>query len=200
MKGVAIVNKKGGVGKTSLAHALALGAAWRGVPAYLMHTDNREPIQINERPYAYYDAREPHVLTTLIGAAVNQDGLCIIDSGGNRPEFDRVISECVDLAIIPVTPDPEAVDLGLEHYDALISAGAPNVKFLLNMVSSNAHEKERDRASYFSRIDAELILGEVPRVAAVKRLRENDIMPFKTPPTNVNNLARLLHRMVDSAL
>jgi Mrp family chromosome partitioning ATPase len=54
MKGVAITGTKGGTGKTALCHALALGAAWHHLPAYLLHTDNREPIQIKGRPYAYY--------------------------------------------------------------------------------------------------------------------------------------------------
>ena len=54
MKGVAITGIKGGTGKTTLSHALALGAAWHQVPAYFLHTDDREPIQVNGRPYAYY--------------------------------------------------------------------------------------------------------------------------------------------------
>jgi hypothetical protein len=48
-----------------------------------------------------------------MGAVVNEDGLCIIDSDGNRPDFDRWIADSVDLVLIPVTPDPEGVVLGL---------------------------------------------------------------------------------------
>ena len=40
MRGVALTQRKGGSGKTVLSHALALGASWHNVPAYLMHTDN----------------------------------------------------------------------------------------------------------------------------------------------------------------
>ena len=36
--------------------------------------------------------------------------------------------------------------------------------------------------------------------AAVKRLRESDIEPFKTPPSNVNNLSRTLYFTVKAAL
>ncbi|GFO76037.1 hypothetical protein BPLS_P3590 [Bathymodiolus platifrons methanotrophic gill symbiont] len=46
MKAIVIVGTKGGVGKTSIAHLLALGAAWKNTPAYLMHTDDREPIEV----------------------------------------------------------------------------------------------------------------------------------------------------------
>ena len=53
MRGVALTQRKGGAGKTVLSHALALGASWHNVPAYLMHTDNREPLKVNGRPYMY---------------------------------------------------------------------------------------------------------------------------------------------------
>ena len=94
MRGVALTQRKGGSGKTVLSHALALGASWHNIPAYLMHTDNREPLKVNGRPYMYYDAREPKTLQTLVDAAINADGLCIIDSAGNRPEFDEWIGRC----------------------------------------------------------------------------------------------------------
>ncbi len=84
MRGVLIVSTKGGVGKTSISHLLALGAAWKNVPAHLMHTDKRTPIQVNGRPYLCYDARNPETLAHLMGSAVSKNGLCIIDSGGNR--------------------------------------------------------------------------------------------------------------------
>ena len=50
MRGVALTQRKDGSGKTVLSHALALGASWHNVPAYLMHTDNREPLKVNGRP------------------------------------------------------------------------------------------------------------------------------------------------------
>jgi len=200
MKGVAIVSTKGGVGKTTLSHLLALGAAWKNIPAYLMHTDDRSPIAVNGRPYAYYDARDPNTLSTLMGAVINEDGLCIIDSGGNRPDFDRWIADSVDLVLIPVTPDPEAVDLALEHMARLSSYGSNNIRFVLNTVSSNKNEKLRDTTEYFNLLPSELIIGEIGRVAAVKRLRETDKAPFVTPPTNVNNLSRKFYSVVSEAL
>jgi cellulose biosynthesis protein BcsQ len=200
MKGVAIVSTKGGVGKTTLSHLLALGGAWKNVPSYLMHTDDRAPIAVNGRPYAYYDARDPQTLSTLMSAIVNDDGLCIIDSGGNRPDFDRWIADSADLVLIPVTPDPEAVDLALEHMTRLSNYRSHNIRFVLNTVSSNKHEKLRDSAEYFNLLPSELIIGEIGRVAAVKRLRETDKTPFVTPPTNVNNLSRKFYNIVSDAL
>ena len=122
MRGVALTQRKGGSGKTVLSHALALGAAWHNVPAYLMHTDNREPLKVNGRPYMYYDARDPKTLQTLVDEAINADGLCIIDSAGNRPEFDKWIAQYVDLVLIPVMPDPEDVKEALVQMDVPTSS------------------------------------------------------------------------------
>ena len=66
-----------------------------------MHTDDLIPLTVQGRPYMYYDARKPEALQTLISAALNEDGLCVIDSGGNRPEFDTWIAESVDLVLVP---------------------------------------------------------------------------------------------------
>jgi len=200
MQGIAIVSTKGGVGKTALSHLLALGAAWANKPAYLMHTDDREPLKVSGRPYAYYDARNPETLSTLMGAIINDDGFCIIDGGGNRPDFDKWISISVDLVIIPVEPDPEAVELAIEHMARLESYGAKNIYYLQNKVSSNRYEKKRDKSEYFDLLPENKIIGEIGRVVAVKRLRQSDTEKFKTPPTNVNNLSRKLFKLIEKQL
>lgn len=200
MRGIAIVSTKGGTGKTTLSHCLALGAAWNDTPAYLMHTDDREPIKVNGRPYMFYDAREPETLAALTGAAVNQDGLCIIDSGGNRPEFDKWVSGAVDLVVIPVTPDPEAADLAIKHMERLEHLGAANVRYILNMVSGNENERKRDFLRYYNQLDTTRIITALPKVAAVKCLREPDFEKWETPPTKVNNFARVLFRAVVKTL
>lgn len=200
MKGVAVSATKGGVGKTSLAHALALGAAWHNVPAYFMHTDNREPIAVNGRPYLYYDARDPETLVRLIEAAMNQDGLCIIDSGGNRPDFDQWIAESVDLVIIPVTPDPEAVEEGLKHMERLEKAGAQNVRFFINMYPSGPQEREYVSREFLSKLPIDKILGRVGEVKAIRQLRIADKESWKTPPSRLNNLTRSLYRQVREAM
>jgi len=141
MKGVALASSKGGTGKTSLSHLLALGAAWNNIPSYLMHTDNREPIRVQGRPYLYYDARTPETLAALVESAVNQDGLCIIDGGGNRPDFDNWIAGAVDMVLIPVSPDQESTALAISDRERMLTAGATDCRYILNNVS-------RSRAFY----------------------------------------------------
>ena len=202
MKGVAVISPKGGVGKSTLCHLLALGAAgWRDVPAYLFHTDDREPMKVDGRPYAYIDGRDLERLSTVMGSLINNDGFCIIDGGGNRPEFDKWIAEAVDLVLIPVNADEEAVQLAIATMERLEKQGITHARYILNMVSPNKNERLYDFAAFFSKLDSKKIAGSVKRVSTVKRLRMSDEnSPFPTPPSNVNNLSRALHGIVDVAL
>lgn len=200
INGVAVMGRKGGIGKTTFAHLLALGAAWKGVPAYLFHTDDREPLSVNGRPYGYFDARDPKDLERLIGAVVNQDGLCIIDSGGNRPKFDQWIAETVDLVLIPVGPDEEDVVVGLEHMEMLEKAGAKKVRFILNKFPAVKVERDYVEREYYSRLPIDKVIGKMGDVRAVRTLRQSDKPAFQTPPSKVNNLARKLYFTVKDEL
>ncbi len=202
MRGIAVLSDKGGVGKTTLCHLLALGASgWRGVPSYLFHTDNREPMRVDGRPYAYIDARDMEKLSTIMGSLINNDGFCIIDGAGNRPEFDQWIAEAVDIVLVPVTADEEAVKLAKQTMARLEGQGIKHAHYILNMVSSNEKEREYDFRNFFSRLEKGKIVGQIKRVSTVRRLRiSDDDGPFPTPPSNVNNLSRSLHRIIDTSL
>lgn len=201
MKGIAIISPKGGAGKSTLAHLLAYGAAWRQIPAYLMHTDDREPMAVDGRHYGYIDARDPETLSRVMGSMVNSNGICVIDGGGNRPKFDEWIAEAVDLVLIPVTADTEAVDLAIETMERLERAEVKHVRYILNMVSTNEKSRLRDFRLYFSKLDSEKIIGQIKEATAVKRLREpDDVEAFTTLPSNINNLARLMYDTVAAEL
>lgn len=202
MRGVAIITSKGGVGKTTLCHLLAVGAVWRNVPAYLFHTDNREPMTTEQRPYAYIDGRDANTLETVISSLLNSDGVIIVDGGGNRPEIDMWLAEHMDLVLIPVMADTESVNLGIETMQRLEGQGINNARYILNMVSTNEKARLYDFEHFFSRLDKEKIAGQVKRMDAVKRLSMPDApdRPFQTPPSNVNNLSRSLSQIVDNTL
>lgn len=199
MKAVAFSGSKGGTGKTTLSHALALGATWRGVPSYLCHTDKREPIITNDRPYSYYDARDSDYLRYLIDKAIDLDGLFIIDGGGNRSDYDIWIASAVDLVVIPVTPDPEDIVESLRHKERLDKAGFENVMFLINRFPSNKFERDYIKR-YFDQLPQELLIGKISEVKSIKQLKESDREPFITPNTKINNLSRHLYRQINERL
>lgn len=198
MKSVAIVSKKGGVGKTTLCHLLAVGGVWHDKAVALLHTDDREPITC-DRPYAYFDCRETTALKNTANQIVgsDQEGLMIIDCGGNRPKTDAWIASSVNLVIMPLTLSAEDIKLSLEHSKALRDTGA-EVQFLINQMPA---------PSSLSAYDEDLIdrLGSnefftVPKVKAARQLLDDDQGNFKTPPTPVNNAARHFYRQLKSKL
>lgn len=199
IKGVAFLGEKGGVGKTNLAHAFALGAAWKEKAAYFMHTDDREPITIIDRPYDFEDARNPERLQELARNAMNLDGYFVIDGGGNRPDFDAWIAESMDVILLPVPPDEEAINLALKQMARLESGGAENAYYILNMFPSNRFEQQA-AAQEWAALPKNRVLTAVPKMNAISVLRKSDAQPFQTPPSKVNNFARKLFLDVDYAL
>ena len=147
----------------------------------------------------YYDAREPENLTTFINMAVNSDGLFVLDGGGNRPEFDIWAAEHMDLVLLPVTPDPEDVDVSIAHMEQLQKNGADNVWFVLNKIPANLHDKRYIRR-YLDNLPTNRILTALPEMKAVRVLREHDVEPFETPPSKVNNMARVFFSKVNHRL
>lgn len=202
MKGVAIITSKGGVGKTTLCHLLAVGAVWRNTPAYMFHTDNREPMETEKRPYAYIDGRDAGTLETVINSLLNSDGVIVVDGGGNRPDVDLWLARHMDLVLIPVMADTESVNLAIETMQRLEREGITNARYILNMVSTNEKARQFDFTHFFNQLDTSKIAGQVRRMDAVKRLSMPDSQdrPFQTPPSNVNNLARSLWQIVNQAL
>ena len=71
-------------------------------------------------------------LTSVCSVSGSRASQClyIIDSAGNRPEFDNWIAQYVDLVLIPVMPDPEDVKEAIIQMDLLESQDAQNVLLL----------------------------------------------------------------------
>ncbi len=198
MKSVAILSKKGGVGKTTLSHLLAIGGVWNNKQMALLHTDDREPIAC-DRPYAYFDCRKDKTLQETANRIVSsgQDGLMIIDSGGNRTKTDAWIAKSVNLVLMPLTLSAEDVKETLLHAKELKDAGA-EVQYLINQMPA---------ASSLSAYDNDLIdrlnssdFFTIPKVKAARMLLDDDHKGFKTPTTAVNNAARHFYRQLQSRL
>lgn len=196
MKTVAIMSRKGGSGKTTIAHLLCLGAVWNDVPAFLFHTDDREPIKTVGRPYDYIDGRDIDKLINYynyLQSNLGVPGLVVIDSGGNRPKFDAWISLHVDFVVVPVQLDAEDIAVALKHGTDLLENGA-DVRYLINRcpIRLSSYDKK-----LISSIPSDKIVGRLGEVRASRLLRDSDIDDgFNTPSTPVNNAARHLHRII----
>lgn len=194
MNSIAFVGIKGGNGCTTSAHLACYGARIAQRPAYFLHTDMREPLKAVGRPYKYVDARDVGVLKSYYNKLVESPGdhWVVVDSGGNRANFDAELAKVVDLAIIPTDLDPESVELAKVHAETL--SNHTEVKILVRC----AHRLGRDDQALYDSIPSELILGRVAVVKASKHLKASDPETgFVTAPTNVNNLARAVYKLIN---
>lgn len=128
-----IGGEKGGTTKSTTAHLICLGAVLRNQPADYVLTDPRRSLKSAGRPYSVLDGRVPANLLKIISASQSVDnGWLVIDGGGNRPAFDKDVSQDADLVLLPFRDseeDAEVVARGLidiPHALALPSAWPTN--------------------------------------------------------------------------
>src|SRR5271165_942611 len=111
MKIVSFLGEKGGVGKTTNAHATAHGLCMLGIPAAYVMTDKRNLLSDEHRTYAILDGRTVPQLELAVATARQQggnNGVFVIDGGGNRGAVDSLIASVSDVVILPFTADDDS--------------------------------------------------------------------------------------------
>ena len=110
MKIVSFIGEKGGVGKTTNAHATAHGLSMLGTPAAYVMTDRRELLTDERRVYAILDGRTVAQLEGTIATARGQgrNGVYVIDGGASRAAVDDLLVSVSDLVILPFTADDDS--------------------------------------------------------------------------------------------
>jgi len=111
MKIVSFLGEKGGVGKTTNAHATAHGLSMLGIPAAYLMTDKRELPSDESRVYTVIDGRTVAQLEQAVATARqhNGKGVLVIDGGGNRGAVDELLASISDTIILPFTADDDSV-------------------------------------------------------------------------------------------
>jgi MinD superfamily P-loop ATPase len=190
---VGFFGSKGGTGKSTLSHLLALGAAMANRPALVIHTDAREPERHQERPYHYMDGRDPKRLHAILERAKSPDkpGLCIIDGAGNRQNVAEVLARATDLVLVPCGIGGQDAALALSDIERLSGS-----LIVVNHWPMPKHPRRQKAERYISQIPSERILLKLGEGASADRFTESDLEPWQTPPARVNSAARALYSRV----
>lgn len=111
MKIVSFLGEKGGVGKTTNAHAAAHGLSMLGIPAAYVMTDKRELLSDEHRVYTVIDGRTVPQLEQAVATAQQHEGkgVLVIDGGGNRAAVDDLLASISGAIILPFTADDDSV-------------------------------------------------------------------------------------------
>jgi len=197
VKIVGIFGSKGGTGKSTLSHLLAYGTTLQGEAALVVHTDDREPEAHQDRPYHYFDGRDPDQLYGVLKKAKSTEhGLCVLDGAGNRPGVAETLAKAADLVLIPCGIGGQDAPIALVDLERL-----PTAYLIINhWPSSPKHPRRHKAAAYIAQLPQDRIICRLGESAAADRFTEPDLEPWSTPSTRVNNAARALYWKIKDRL
>jgi len=199
MKIVSFIGKKGGVGKTTNAHAAAHGLSMRGIPAAYVMTDKRELLSDDNRVYSIIDGRTVPQLETAIATTRKGSGagMLVLDGGGNRGPVDNLLASVSQLIILPFTADDDSVFVVDEEL-----AEYPDALALPSNWPTNSKAMLVDQG-YIDKLEAKhpgRILDAAPSTHSVRDLTLANFSGALLPPAQryCRLLARLIIRLLDT--
>jgi cellulose biosynthesis protein BcsQ len=190
---ISVIGSKGGTGKTSISHMLCHGLGLLGRHSISILTDiERQPLLRSGRHYVPLDGRTPQQLEKILEKLhAMPDWLCVVDGGGNRPDFDRYLYELGGLVLLPFRDsheDMRTVRRDLERFPS--AYGIPS-QWPTNAWQQMAAERTLDEVmqSYRPRL-----FEPVYAVSSSKLLLQSEVPG--TWPSILNNVSRILARQV----
>jgi cellulose biosynthesis protein BcsQ len=190
---ISVIGSKGGTGKTSISHMLCHGLGLLGRHSISILTDiERQPLLRSGRHYVPLDGRTPQQLEKILEKLhAMPDWLCVVDGGGNRPDFDRYLYELGGLVLLPFRDsheDMRTVRRDLERFPS--AYGIPS-QWPTNAWQQMAAERTLDEVmqSYRPRL-----FEPVYAVSSSKLLLQSEVPG--TWPSILNNVSRSLARQV----
>jgi MinD-like ATPase involved in chromosome partitioning or flagellar assembly len=194
IKTIAFLSSDGGCAKTTSAHLLCLGATWHNVKSAFLHSDDKQPINVN-RPYNYFDCRDAKILVSKINKISNSgvDGIVVIDGGAGRKGNDEWFSKNANLIIIPVDLSSSGVSEAI-NTSMLVKQNGGKFVFIIPACPSDKVMGKKDRGFIDNISQYGDIAASIPLIKNIRDLNESDEDgKFVTPPTAVNKAAKDLY-------
>jgi chromosome partitioning protein len=198
MRIVSFLGKKGGVGKTTNAHATAHGLSMVGIPAAYIMTDDRELLSDEKRVYSIIDGRSVAKLERAVTTAKQHgggNGIMVIDGGGNRVVVDDLIASISNLVVLPFTADDDSVYVVATDLGRFPKAFALPTNWPTNSKAATID------AGYIEKLEAQFpgrILPSVPTTHAIRDFVLSEFNGALLPPAQ--RYCRAVARQIASLL
>lgn len=147
---IAFVSQKGGVGKSTLARALAREAAAGGLSVKIADLDTQQGTSVD-----WHRTRMDHGLVPIISveayrtaaqalAVADQYDVLIIDGPARTSSGTLDIAKVANLVVQPTGASADDLRPAVREFHALVKAGIPRTKltFALNRIGTPAEEAE----------------------------------------------------------
>ena len=172
---VAFVSQKGGVGKSTMARALAREAAAGGLSVKLADLDTQQGTSLDWQRARLAAGIEPLVSVEPFGnaaqalkAATAYD-LLIIDGPARTSSATLEIAKAASLVVQPSGPSLDDLRPAVREFHALVKAGIPATRltFALNHIGTDAEES--DARTFLEEAGYPVLGGYLPERPAYRR-------------------------------
>jgi chromosome partitioning protein len=168
IKFVAFIGQKGGVGKSTLARALAASAMGAG---YVVKTVDLDPQQATITVWAH--ARDRYRVSPSIKveaflsikdalATAGREQLLIIDTPGYLSDEIAEVAQRATLLVQPTSPTVDDLYPGVLAFKALENMGVSRAKFAFALCRTLADEEASDARTYLEGLGYVVLAGDVP--------------------------------------
>lgn len=165
---VAFVGQKGGVGKSTLARALAASALGAGLAVKTVDLDPQQATitvwaQARSRYHLSPAIKVEAVLTAKEALAMaREEALLIIDTPGSISNEIAEIAAYADLLVQPASPTVDDLYPAVLAFKAMERVGVSRAKFAFALCRTLAEEEAADARAYLQGLGYEVLAGDVP--------------------------------------
>ena len=201
---VAFVSQKGGVGKSTLARALAAVAAEGGVKVLVADLDEQQSTILHwerlRRDKAVAPAFPVKGFATIEEACVAADefDLLIVDTSGRASRATLEIARQSHLIVQPTGPGLDDLRPGVLLFHELVEAGVPRSRLTFALCRTATKDEDTAARTYLGKAEYRALPGSVPDRAAYRAAHNTGRTITETDDSALNARAEeLLAALLD---
>jgi len=201
---VAFISQKGGVGKSSLARALAREAAAGGLVVKIADLDTQQGTSVDWHRQRLDSALEPTVAVEAFKTAdqalavAGAFDLLVIDGPARTSRATLSIAQLADLVVQPTGASADDLRPAIREFHALVQAGISTKKlvFVLNRIGTDS--EEADTRSYITEAGYDALPGCLPERPAYRQAQNLGYAVTETRFPKLNERAgALIQALID---
>lgn len=189
---VALVSQKGGVGKSTLARALAAVAAHGGLAVTLADLDLQQRTSMrwgSARRTKQADVSLTVKLFTDIDAAIaseQEQDLVVVDAPGHTSSATLDIARRAHLIVQPTGPSLDDLHPAVLLFHELLAAGVPRRKLVFALTRVLSEDEESAARAYLVEAGYAALAGSMPERIGYRRALNRGDAPTETNEAELN--------------
>jgi chromosome partitioning protein len=171
---IAFVSQKGGVGKSTLARALAREGAKGGLRVKLADLDTQQGTAVDWHRIRLAAGVEPVISTEAYATAAQalavagQYDLLILDGPARTSAATLEIARSSSIVVQPTGAAADDLRPAIREFHALVKAGVPTNKLVFALSRIGTEAEENDARQYITEAGYEALPGSLPERAGYR--------------------------------